>query len=38
MVEMTGMRDENHPYLDSCPVGCLSPLVSTDLSVWYLLP
>jgi len=31
MVEVTGMRDENHRYLDSCPVGCQSPLLATEL-------
>jgi len=28
---MTDMHEENRPYLDSCPVGCLSPLVPTDI-------
>jgi|GEM_PF-302635 len=25
------MHEKNRPYLDSCPVGCPSPLVSTDI-------
>ena len=31
MAEMTAMRDGNHRCLDSCPVGCLSPLLAADL-------
>ena len=31
MVEVTSMRDGNHCCLDSCPVGCQSPLLATDL-------
>jgi 2-polyprenyl-3-methyl-5-hydroxy-6-metoxy-1,4-benzoquinol methylase len=28
---MTAMNEENRTYLDSCPVGCLSSLVPTDI-------
>jgi SAM-dependent methyltransferase len=31
MARMNGNPEENHPYLNSCPIGCLSPLVSTDI-------
>jgi hypothetical protein len=31
MAEMTDMSEENRPYLDSCPVGCPSPLIPTDI-------
>jgi 2-polyprenyl-3-methyl-5-hydroxy-6-metoxy-1,4-benzoquinol methylase len=31
MAEMTDMHEENRPYLESCPVGCPSPLVPTDI-------
>lgn len=28
---MTVKQEKKRPYLDSCPVGCLSPLVATDI-------
>jgi 2-polyprenyl-3-methyl-5-hydroxy-6-metoxy-1,4-benzoquinol methylase len=31
MTRMTGISEDNPPYLDSCPIGCFSSLVPTDI-------
>ncbi len=31
MTRVTGIPEEKHPYLDLCPIGCLSHLVPTDI-------
>ena len=31
MAKVAGIPEKNHPYLDSCPIGCSSSLVITDI-------